>query len=420
LQIKLPFLGKISLNIRRNQEQYSPEFERFRALLYGYSDAKMPITAETAIKTAAVIRCVDVVATDMATMPLELFRRTAGGTEKAKDHRLYPLLHNLANPETTAFDFWRMFFYNSMLTRAAYANVERDRNGFIVALRNLPSRYCRMKRNEQTGERYVEYNNGKIKTAIYPENLLYMPGARLSDVDNPLDPIELASRVLHLSSALNQFAANYFDNGANSGGIVSLDTPAKEIEFRQFKKDFDEAYAGLQNSSKLMFLNGGIKFTPSGANPNESQALESRQNQVLEICRMMGVSPLKAFDYGRATWDNAEQVNIEYVQSTLNPRAVQLEQTIYRDLLMPFERSNMFAKFNFYSLLRGDTTAQTSHFHLMRQDGVYNANDIRDLMDKNRIPADEGGDAYLVNGNMISLKTAMNQQPKNTGTAPAK
>ena len=45
-----------------------------------------------------------------------------------------------------------------------------------------------------------------------------------------------------------------------------------------------------------------------------------------------------------------------------------------------------------------------------RQNGWLSANDIRELEDMNRIPEEEGGDAYLVNGNMISITAAM-QQP---------
>jgi HK97 family phage portal protein len=430
VQIYIPFTGKairfdnglseppylVSVPKHKNQDQTSPEFERFKNLLYGISGADMPITAETAIKTAAVIRCVDVVSTDMATMPLDLLRRTAKGSEKAKDHRLYELLHTKPNDETTAFDFRRMFFYNYMLTPAAYAFIERDRNGFITALYNMPSRYCRLKRNEETNERYVEYNNGKIITKIYPENLLYMPGPRLSDSDNPLDPMDLASKVLGLSSSLNDFAANYFKNGANAGAVVSLLDAKSGPLFEQFRDDFNKAYAGIQNSNKALVLAGNVKFEKVNNNPTDAQALESRQYQAIEVCRMMGVSPMKIFEYGRATWGNMEQVNIEYVNSTLNPRAVQFEQVVYRDLLMPFERPSLYAKFNFYSLLKGDTAAQTNHFHLMRNDGVYSANDILELMDRNSLPEEDGGNAHFVNGNLISMKNAMNAQPKQAAT----
>jgi len=41
-----------------------------------------------------------------------------------------------------------------------------------------------------------------------------------------------------------------------------------------------------------------------------------------------------------------------------------------------------------------------------RQNGWMSANDIRELEDMNRIPDEDGGDLYLVNGNMLPLKKA--------------
>jgi HK97 family phage portal protein len=334
------------------------------------------------------------------------------GAEKARDHPIYDLLHLLPNAETTAYDFWLMYIYNLMLTPAAYAYVARDGGARIAALYNLPSKYCRMKRNRQTGERYVEYENSEIKRTIYPQNLMYTPGARMSDVDNPLDPIVLAGKVLRLTSNLNEFADNYFANGAQASGTVTLATAAKEEVFKQFIKDFTATYAGVSNANKIMFLNGNSKFEKVSNNPNDSQALESRQSQIYEICRVMGVTPFKVFEYGRATYNNMEQVNIEFVQETIDPMVVRLEQTMSRDLLLPAERRLMYPKFNVDGLLRGDTAARTAYFNTMRQNGVMNANEIREKENMNRIAESEGGNAYLCNGNMISLKTAMTNVPK--------
>ncbi len=41
-----------------------------------------------------------------------------------------------------------------------------------------------------------------------------------------------------------------------------------------------------------------------------------------------------------------------------------------------------------------------------RQNGWMSANDIRELENLDRIPAEEGGDLYLINGNMLPLKHA--------------
>ena len=41
-----------------------------------------------------------------------------------------------------------------------------------------------------------------------------------------------------------------------------------------------------------------------------------------------------------------------------------------------------------------------------RQNGWMSANDIRELENLDRIPAEQGGDLYLINGNMTKLEDA--------------
>jgi hypothetical protein len=45
-------------------------------------------------------------------------------------------------------------------------------------------------------------------------------------------------------------------------------------------------------------------------------------------------------------------------------------------------------------------------YSIGRQNGWMSANDIRELENLDRIPAEEGGDLYLINGNMTKLKDA--------------
>lgn len=127
---------------------------------------------------------------------------------------------------------------------------------------------------------------------------------------------------------------------------------------------------------------------------------------------MLGVPPHKVFDLERATFSNIEQQNIEYVQESISPMSVRIEQTIYKDLLTESEQDEYYAKFNVNALLRGDITSRTAYYHNARQDGWMNANDIRELEDMNLIPAEDGGDVYAVNGNMIPLSEVRNNLPK--------
>ena len=93
---------------------------------------------------------------------------------------------------------------------------------------------------------------------------------------------------------------------------------------------------------------------------------------------------------------------------TLNPWCVRWEQAMNQQLLSPDDQQKYFIKFNVDGLLRGDYESRMNGYAIGRQNGWLSANDIRELEDLNRIPANEGGDQYLVNGNMLPLSQAGN------------
>ena len=77
-----------------------------------------------------------------------------------------------------------------------------------------------------------------------------------------------------------------------------------------------------------------------------------------------------------------------------------------RALVSHSEKAAYFIKFNVDGLLRGDYQSRMNGYAIGRQNGWMSANDIRDLENLDRIPAEDGGDLYLINGNMTKLKDA--------------
>lgn len=376
----------------------------------GYS-----VSASSAIKVAAVIRCCDVVSKTMASLPLNLYQSTDKGREKADKHRLYKLLYRLPNPETTSYEFWHMYVFNLMLTRGAYAKIVRDRNGFIKQIWNIPTANVSKFFNTISSERYIVVNLGNNKTETLREGeFMYTPGLRFASAIDPENPVLIASEILGLTMALNGYAKDFFENGSNLGGFISAPagTNLDDVAYERFKESWQSAYSGVLNQHKVAYLEDGLEYTAVGKNPTESQALESRKFEVTEICRMFGVPPHKVFDLDRATFSNIEQQNIEYVQESITPMAVRIEQTIYKDLLTEKEQETYYAKFNVNGLLRGDLAARTTYYHNARQDGWMNANEIRALEDMNTIDDADGGNVYAINGNMIPLTAVPQNLPK--------
>lgn len=70
------------------------------------------------------------------------------------------------------------------------------------------------------------------------------------------------------------------------------------------------------------------------------------------------------------------------------------------------KNTTYFVKFNVDGLLRGDYQSRMSGYATARQNGWMSANDIRELENLDLIPVEEGGNLYLINGNMTKLADA--------------
>lgn len=149
-----------------------------------------------------------------------------------------------------------------------------------------------------------------------------------------------------------------------------------------------------------------MKYTPISISPEQAQFLETRKFQIDEIARIFRVPPHMVGDLEKSSFSNIEQQSLEFVKYTLEPWIVRWEQSINRVLLTESEKAAYFAKFNVDGLLRGDYQSRMNGYATARQNGWMSANDIRELENLDRIPAEQGGDLYLINGNMTKLEDA--------------
>ena len=89
---------------------------------------------------------------------------------------------------------------------------------------------------------------------------------------------------------------------------------------------------------------------------------------------------------------------------------------MHKALFSSSEKSQFCIRFNTDGLLRGDYQSRMSGYATARQNGWMSANDIRRLENQDLIPAEQGGDLYLVNGNMMPLQDAGIQYRKESNS----
>ena len=382
----------------------------YRFYLGGSTSGKR-VNERTAMQMTAVYACVRILSEAIAGLPLHLYRYTdSGGKEKAADHTLYFLLHDEPNPEMSSFIFRETLMTHLLLWGNAYAQIIRNGKGEVLALYPLMPDRMTVDRDER-GQIIYKYiasqdehpSAGRGEVILSVNDVFHIPGLGFDGLVG-YSPIAMAKNAIGMSIACEEFGARFFQNGATPGGII--EHPGKLTDPAAVRDSWNQSFGGSVNSGKVAVLEEGMKYTPISIAPNEAQFLETRKFQIDEIARIFRVPPHMVGDLEKSSFSNIEQQSLEFVKYTLAPWIARWEQSISRQLLSKDEKQVYFAKFNVDGLLRGDYQSRMNGYATARQNGWMSANDIRELENLDRIPAEQGGDLYLINGNMTKLEDA--------------
>lgn len=379
---------------------------------FGHTTAGKTVNEMSAMQMTAVYSCVRILSEAVAGLPLQLYRYNEnGGREKALDHPLYRLLHDEPNPEMTSFVFRETLMSHLLLWGNAYAQIIRNGKGEVLGLYPLMPNKMKVDRDER-GNLYYEYSRTtedantlgkKQKVILRPSDVLHIPGLGFDGLVG-YSPIAMAKNAIGLAIATEEYGAKFFANGATPGGV--LEHPGIIKDPQKIRDSWNSAYQGSSNAHKVVVLEEGMKYQPIGISPEQAQFLETRKFQINEIARIFRVPPHMVGDLEKSSFSNIEQQSLEFVKYTLDPWVVRWEQSMTRVLLLDSEKPQYFIKFNLEGLLRGDYQSRMNGYAIGRQNGWMSANDIRELENLDRIPAEEGGDLYLINGAMTKLADA--------------
>ena len=379
----------------------------YRFFLGGSTSGKA-VTERSAMQMTAVYSCVRILAEAIAGLPLHLYTyKDDGGKEKAIGHPLYLLLHDEPNPEMSSFVFRETLMTHLLLWGNAYAQIIRNGKGEVVALYPLMPNRMTVDR-DSSGQLFYSYQMAnsdaptmKAGTVILkPSDVLHIPGLGFDGLVG-YSPIAMAKNAIGLAIATEEYGAKFFANGATPGGLLEYPGTVKDPD--RVRESWNKGFSGSQNAGKVAILEEGMKYTPISIAPEQAQFLETRKFQINEIARIFRVPPHMVGDLEKSSFSNIEQQSLEFVKYTLDPWVVRWEQSLSRALFTPEEKKQYFFKFNVEGLLRGDYQSRMNGYATARQNGWMSANDIRELENLDRIPAEDGGDLYLINGNMLPL-----------------
>lgn len=402
--------GALRLNFGHPSE---PNEELLRLFGRGESYSGVTVTETTALGCGPYWACTRVISEDVASLPLPVYRKLKPrGKVRAPEHPLYRLLHDAPNPEMQAMDFRETVTSHAVTWGNGYAEIERTNAGAIKAL--WPLRPDRMRLERREGQLYYLYTVGGVTYALLPRQVLHIHGLGFDGVLG-YSVARVGANSIGIGMALDEYAGRLFSNGAAPRGVIQQPATGKKLSEESLKRlrtNWDETYGGLSNVHRVAILEEGLTYQAVGLPPNDTQMLESRQYQAIEVCRWFRMQPHKIGILDRATWANIEQQNIEHGTDTIRPWCVRWEQAITARLFTEAERRDYVAEHLIDAIMRGDSKTRNESHAIGIQNGYLCPNDVAEMENRNPI---EGGDQYFIPLNLIPLDQAgQPQEPEPT------
>ena len=400
---------KISFELTRSKSKSAattPQDEILRRAFPGFYDRPgITVTESSANTFSAVYACRRILAEMLASTPLILYRDNkpgdkSSGKTRAVEHPLYRVLHDSWNKYMPAFIGKETAMWDLTGSGNAYALKLRTPGGVLAGLQYIPSWDMEIRQTDDKRDFY--YRRHSTQTDYAWDDVFHIP-ATSKDGITGLSPIRVAMDTIGLGLAAQRYGSRFFENGGSVSGALTHPAHLSEEAADSLKAQWQELYTGASNAGKTVILEEGMKYERMGIPPEEAQFLETRKFQIDEIARIYRVPPHLLQNLEHATFSNIEHQSIDFVQYTMLPWYERWEAHADTQLLSEEDREKgYFTEFLVDNLLRGDQLARAKRLHVMRNDGVINADEWRELETMNPIP-DGSGQVYVLNGNFNTV-----------------
>lgn len=319
------------------------------------------VTPNTAQSVSAVFACVQSISETVASLPLILFRRGEDGDrERAADHPLYRVLHDMANPEQTALEA-REYLQACVLVRGnAFARIVRGWDGQVRELWPLNPDNVQVRRTP-SGLVY-EHSKEGVLTRLLSHEVLHLRHRLGDDGVLGVSPIAAARGVVELAIAENEHGRNTFTNGAKLLGVLKFPGKLKPEQRQAIGASWASQHAGAANAGRTAILEEGVEFQPLSMSLEDASWIEARKLSVIEVCRLFRVPPSIVGAMEQSNYSNSVEMARQFATQTLRRHLVMWEQAIAAKLLTDAGRRTYFAEHQVEGLLRGDSVNRAQFY----------------------------------------------------------
>ncbi len=319
------------------------------------------VNETTAQRVSAVYACVQAISETVASLPLILFKRNGEDRERAVDHPLYRVLHDMANPEQTALEF-REYLQACVLLRGnGYARIVRGLDGQVSELWPLsPDRVSVVR---AAGNLAYDYTDGNgVLHRLLAHEVLHLRHRLGDDGVLGVSPIAAARGVVELALAESDHGVNTFSNGAKLLGVLKFPGKLNSEQREAIRSSWSTQYAGGRNAGRTAILEHGVDFQSVSMSLEDAEWIAARQFSVEEVARLFRVPPTVIGDLRHGNYSNSVEMARQFVTMSLRRHLVAWEQAIAKQMLVTGGQQIYFAEHQVEGLLRGDSVNRADFY----------------------------------------------------------
>jgi len=311
------------------------------------------VTTESAMTLSTVWACVDLRASLISTLPLEVFRK------RGEVKELVPTPKVLRSPGGSRCDI-EEWLYSGQVALDLRGNnygfiTSFDLGGYPTQIELLHPDMVSAGYEDATvdGVRRLELvyriQGQKVDAdRIWHEKAHTFPGVPVG-----LSVIAYAARTFGIELAAERFGHEWFRDGAHPSSVLMSDKTIDDKDARTIKQRIMSVFSG--GNREPLVLGAGLKYEAIQVNPNESQFLDTMRFSTEQICRFFATDPelvggSSGSGSGSITYANREQRALDYLTLKFGPTVmVRRERALSKLTPAP-----QFVKFDADELLRTD------------------------------------------------------------------
>lgn len=360
------------------------------------TSSSVPVSEDTALQISAVWACVRLLAETVASMPINVYRKTNNGRELVPDHWILDLFHK-PNRYQTKVEFFETLMLNLALHGNSYARIER----LAGEIRSLLPLMAAQVETELMRDGSVVHKYTQDETVAFLAQQSVWHVKLYGNAIVGKSPLAFGRNMIGIAQAADKAVSDVYRNGGKRSGVLSLDRLLTADQRRTIRENFSTLTESTD--SRLLVLEMGMKFEAIAMTPQDIELLASRRFQIEEICRWFGVPSVLVNDtMGSTTWGSGiEQLVSGFYKLNLRPYLERIESSIETWLFSNDDRRQHEIEFDFESLLRADLKTRLDGYRTAIAGTILTPNEVRRI---EGWPTMDGGDNLLSQINMTPLE----------------